>query len=181
MSPGLAIWLVTWAAIVLLFLGLAAVLREVRLLRGLVTRDPNGFVAAAPQLRLGGAFASGSGPRIVLAVDSGCSLCLAITARLAHRTADGAAAGLSTVTLLTHEAPEVWADIAEGLPVVSDRESWRSISHLSPPVMMIVDGEGRVGKLVLPVRAEEIDGLYDEWRDTVQEGSRDVADVRADS
>jgi hypothetical protein len=167
MSPVAALLVVTWAAIVVLFFGLAAVLREVRLLRGIVTRDRDGFVAAQPELSLGEPFTGGDGTRIVLAVDSGCPLCLAATQRLAARG--------YPATLLTHESPEAWPGIAGGLTVVSDRESWRSISHLSPPVLMLVDGSGRVRRMVLPVREQEVDHVLDEWR------IPGVTDVRSDS
>lgn len=174
MSPTLAFAIVTWAALLLLFLGLAAVLREVRLLRGLVTRSPDGFVAAPPDLSLGERFAApGDGSRIVLAVDSGCPLCVAAVQRVARRAPDA--------LVLTHESPEVWERVAGSLRVVRDQESWRSISHLSTPVLMLTDGAGAVRKLVLPVREEEVDRVVGEWDRLVQEGKRDVAVVRADS
>jgi hypothetical protein len=174
MSPAVAFSVLTWAAIVVLFLGLGAVLREVRLLRGLVTRDPDGFTAARPDLSLGRSFAvtldgsagdgsAGDGSaadgaatrRMVVAADTGCGLCVAVVRRLARR---GAAA-----TLLTHEPAEVWADLAGSLPVISDREAWRAISHLSPPVLMQVDTAGMVHKLLLPVREEQVDSVAAEW------------------
>jgi hypothetical protein len=178
----LAFYIVTWAAIVVLFFGLAAVLREVRLLRGIVARNPDGFTAAQPDLSLGEQFANGhtplgSGRRLVVAADSGCPLCLAVVDRLAARAAEA--------TLLTHEPAAVWDGIAHGLTVVSDRESWRAISHLSPPVLMLVDSSGSVRKMVLPVRVEEVDHVLGEWSDLVNEGAKEGvsgdADVRADS
>jgi hypothetical protein len=172
MSPTLAFDIVTWAAIVGLFLGLAATLREVRLLRGLVTRNPDGFVTAPPELSLGERFAGGGGPRIVLAADSGCPLCVRAAERLASAR---------DAVLLTHEAGAVWEGVAGRLRVVSDREAWRAISHLSTPVLMLVDGSGVVRKMVLPVREEEVDRVVGEWDRLVQEEMRDVAGVRADS
>jgi hypothetical protein len=178
MSPVLAFDIVTWAAIVVLFFGLAAVLREVRLLRGTVARSPDGFATAQPDLSLGARFANGSiphrgGRRIVVAVDSGCPLCLAVVDRLAGRAAEA--------TLLTHEPAAVWDGLAGGLPVVSDRESWRAVSHLSPPVLMLVDGSGLVRRMVLPVRVEEVDHVLGEWSDLLEEGTAGDVDVRADS
>lgn len=154
MTTSTAFTLITWAAIVLLFFGLAAVLREVRLLRGIVTRTTDGFVAAPPEVFLGPRFA-GEGTRIVAAVDSGCPLCLTVVERLAEL---GAGA-----TLLTHEPPATWRDLARGLPVISDGEAWRSISHLSPPVLMLLDGTGHVRRMLLPVRAGEVDTTLAEW------------------
>ncbi|GLZ42853.1 hypothetical protein [Actinokineospora sp. NBRC 105648] len=151
-----AFLVITWVAIILLFLGLAAVLREVRLLRAVVARDPSGFTAAPPDLVLGARFAG----RVVLAADSGCPLCVAVSRRV------------TGVILLTHESPSVWDT---GLEVVSDREAWRVVSHLAPPVLMLVDAAGRVAKLVLPVREEQADEVLDEW------GVRGGAHVRSDS
>lgn len=181
MSPVVAFDIVTWAAIVVLFFGLAAVLREVRLLRGIVGRNPDGFVTAQPNLSLGERFVNGvngntphrSGRRVVVAVDSGCPLCLAVIDRLAGRAAEA--------TLLTHEPATVWDGLAGGLPVVSDQESWRAVSHLSPPVLMLVDDAALVRKMVLPVRVEEVDHVLGEWNELVKERTTGDADVRSDS
>lgn len=151
MTPSTAFAVLTWAAIILLFFGLAAVLREVRLLRATITRSTDGFVAAPPDLVLGPRFAG----RIVAAVDSGCPLCLTVVERLAGLGAQA--------SLLTHEPLAVWAELAHGLPVVSDAEAWRSVSHLSPPVLMLLDGTGRVRRMLLPVRASEVDTTLAAW------------------
>jgi hypothetical protein len=151
MTTSTAFTLITWAAIVVLFFGLAAVLREVRLLRGIVNRTADGFVAAPPDVVLGPRFAG----RIVAAVDSGCPLCLTVVDRLAEFDAGA--------TLLTHESPAVWQGLARGLPVISDAEVWRSISHLSPPVLMLADDAGRVRRLLLPVRAGDVDTTLADW------------------
>jgi hypothetical protein len=169
MSPVLAFDIVTWAAIVILFFGLAAVLREVRLLRGVVTRSPDGFVTAPPELSLGERFARGGGARIVLAADSGCPLCVLAAERLARQAPEA--------TLLTHESDAVWDRVADRLQIVSDRETWRTISHLASPVLMLVDGSARVRKLVLPVREEEVDRVVGEWSRLIQEEMADVAGV----
>lgn len=180
MSPAVAFFIVTWAAIIVLFFGLAAVLREVRLLRGLVVRNSDGFATELPELSLGAQFArsdvgnrnpgngnvsdgnAGNGgvphssaERIVVAVDSGCPLCLAVVERLAARSAEA--------TLLTHEPPAVWDDIAGQLPIISDRESWRAVAHLSPPVLMLIDDSGSVRKMMLPVRVAEVDNVLADW------------------
>ncbi|MGM1058334.1 hypothetical protein [Saccharothrix sp. Mg75] len=147
MNPGTAFAVLTWVAILVLFLGLAAVLREVRLLRAAVARDPGGFSAAQPDLVLGPRFAG----RVVLAADSGCPLCVAVARRLT---------GTSRALLLTHESPDAWD---AGLEVASDREAWRVVSHLAPPVLMLVGPDGRVARTVLPVREEQVDDVLDEW------------------
>ena len=163
MSPIIAYNIVLWLAIAVLFCALAAVVREVRLLRGMVLPADKGFTATAtrPDITLGPQFADDR-TKIVLAVDSGCPLCVAATERLSER-APGAA-------VLTHEDTATWDGLARGLAVVCDRESWRAVSHLAPPVLMRVDGTGRVDKLVLPTRVSEVDEMVTEW-------SADVADV----
>jgi hypothetical protein len=189
----IAFYIVIWVAIVVLFLGLAAVLREVRLLRDIVSRTPDGFAAGQPDLSLGERFANDKDRQIVLAADSGCPLCLAIIERLARRAAGEqsgpGSAGPSApfeAALLTHESPAVWERLAGRLRIVSDRESWRAISHLSPPVLMLVDGSGRVRKMLLPVREQDVDHVLGEWGDlteerTTQERIPGGTDVRADS
>jgi hypothetical protein len=172
MTTSMAFSLITWAAIILLFFGLAAVLREVRLLRGVVTRTADGFVAAPPELDLGPRFAGG-GPRIVAAVDSGCPLCLTVVERLAGLGAEA--------TLLTHEPLTTWTDLARGLPVVSDGEAWRSISHLSPPVLLQLDGTGHVRRMLLPVRAAEVDTTLADWTGPRTGGETGDAGVGAHS
>ncbi|HEV2782813.1 MAG TPA: hypothetical protein VGX25_25765 [Actinophytocola sp.] len=161
MSPIIAYHILVWVAIVVLFCALAAVMREVRLLRGIVLREEKGFASARPEITLGPGFADGR-TRIVLAVDSGCPLCVAATERLG-RIAPGA-------TVLTHEDASALAGLATGLDVVHDRDSWRAISHLASPVLMKVDGAGRVEELVLPTRVSEVDDMVTEW-------SADVADA----
>jgi len=169
MTPSTAFAVLTWAAIILLFFGLAAVLREVRLLRATVTRSTDGFVAAPPDLVLGPRFAD----RIVAAVDSGCPLCLTVVERLAALGAEA--------TLLTHEPPAVWADLAHGLPVIGDGEAWRSVSHLSPPVLMLFDGTGRVRRMLLPVRVSEVDTALAGWAGSKEGGETGDAGVGAHS
>jgi hypothetical protein len=161
MSPIIAYHILVWLAIIVLFCALAAVLREVRLLRGIVMRDPKGFTTTPPEITLSPRFADGR-TKVVLAADTGCPLCVAATERLRDR-APGA-------MVLTHEDAAAWHGLAGGLEVVSDRESWRAISHLASPVLMRVDGAGRVGALVLPTRVSEVDEMVTEW-------STDVADV----
>jgi hypothetical protein len=170
MSPTVAFAVVTWAAIALLFLGLGAVLRETRLLRGQLGRDRAGFTVAPPDLSFDGRLASGGEPQVVLVADSGCPLCLAAAERLGARR-PGA-------VLLTHEPLHTWSGVADRLRVVSDREAWRVVSHLAPPVLMLVDGAGAVRRLVLPTREDEINTVLDEW---TRGGIGGVIDARTDS
>jgi hypothetical protein len=146
MSPTVAFALSTWVAIVVLFLGLGAVLRELRLLRG-----GEGFAAERPDLSLGRSFPTA----MVVAADTGCGLCVAVVRRLALAGAQAA--------VLTHEPAEAWADLAGDLPLITDRESWRAVGHLSPPVLLRVDAAGRVLDLTLPVREEQAEQVAAEW------------------
>jgi hypothetical protein len=158
-SPLLAYDIVLSAAVVVLYLGLAATLREVRTLRGTVLGQAGGTgYAGQPDIRLGPPF-QGAGTRIVVAADSGCALCLAVIERLAARGAPA--------TVLTHEPAAVWEPLAHGLPVVSDRESWRAVAHLSPPVLLLADGAGAVGALVLPAGVGEVDGVLAGWTERI--------------
>jgi hypothetical protein len=173
MSPTVALHIVTWAAIIVLFFGLAAVLREVRLLRGALLRNPDGYTSTAPDIDLGTKLAGTDRPRIVLAADSGCPFCLAVIERLRYRNIQA--------TLLTHEQPAIWRDVADHLTIVSDQEAWRAVSHLAPPVLMLVDRSGSARKLVLPVREDEVDTVLDDWAGTGREETHRVADIGADS
>jgi hypothetical protein len=83
--------------------------------------------------------------------------------------------------LLTHEPAAVWAGVAGPLRIVSDREAWRAISHLAPPVLMLVEPSGQVRAMVLPVREEEVDTVSADWHDLVREGASGVAELRSDS
>jgi hypothetical protein len=171
MSPTVALAILTWAAIAVLFFGLAAVLREVRLLRGLVTGRPEGFAAAPPDIDLGPRITGGA-TRVVLAADTGCPLCRQVAQRLAE--------GTPGAVLLTHEPADRWNALAGPLRVYSDPDAWRQVSHLSPPVLMLVDGSGRVRRMVLPVRVSDVDGVLAGWVSPLREESRDT-DIRADS
>jgi hypothetical protein len=84
--------------------------------------------------------------------------------------------------LLTHEPAAAWNGAAGGLRIVSDPQAWRAVAHLSPPVLMLVDDAGRVRRLVLPVREQEVDEVWRSWRDpmTTEEASGGT-DARADS
>jgi hypothetical protein len=158
MSPTLAMWIVTWVAIVVLFLAVGAVLREVRLLRVLITRD-SGFSATAPDLRLDPGVVEGR-DNIVLASDSGCPLCAAVASRLAARAVEDGARPV----LLTYEEPASWPDeIRSVFNVVSDQSAWQAIAHLSPPVLMAVAGDGTVRQLGLPVDESTAEQMLDKW------------------
>jgi hypothetical protein len=153
MAAHWAILIVTWATIVVLYLGLAAVLREVRLLRDRVGAD----AAAGGQIsiRLPAAVTRGH-RRVVAAVDSGCPLCRVVARRLAAITA-------VRPVLLTFEPVDQWSGVDDRLDVVRDDRAWSAIAHLSTPVLMLVDGDGAVERLVLPASERDILPTLASW------------------
>lgn len=160
MSPQTALFIITWAAIVLLFLGLGANLREIRLLRASVLRDIHGYSSSSQDITLGGSFAEGIGERVVLAADSGCPLCGVTAEKLIEHSERS---GIRAV-LLTFEEPERWpAGIRAALDVVRDPQAWRSIAHLSPPALMRVSEGGVVRQLILPASGPDADRILGTW------------------
>jgi hypothetical protein len=154
MSPWTAVAILTWVALLLLYLGLAATLRKVNALTAELAalRAGGDARAAGVQLRLPGLAEAGApGRRLVLAADSVCPACHVAVAAL-----DELAPRLgSAPLLLTYEAPEVWQS-ATHLQVRHDPESWRLLASLSPPVLMAVDAGGQVTELSLPTIPEDI-------------------------
>lgn len=160
MSPGVALWVLAWIAIVVLYLGLSAVLREIRLLRAQVSRlTASGAAPRAAQNPRLPATLMADGPGIVLTADSLCPLCRVVAATVSAQ-ADRLG---RPVTLLTHESPEAWTDVPPGLRLVQDEQAWREVSHLSPPVLMDVAADGVVRDLVLPSNENEADAALKRW------------------
>ncbi|MBP2474639.1 hypothetical protein JOF53_003511 [Crossiella equi] len=145
MDPLLALLLLAWAAIVVLYLALAAVLREVRQLRRQLTAGQVSGAAADVFLppdflaRLGGA-------RTVLVADSGCPLCQLAAAELARRA--------DRPVLLTYE--ESWPGLPGTVELVTDREAWQALAHLNPPMVLTVTADGRVAALDLPTSVSDV-------------------------
>jgi hypothetical protein len=171
MEPWMAVAIITWVAMLLLLAALGSVVRDLRLLRSQIDQSAAQFAATRVALRMPG-LADG-GPRIVLAGESGCPLCVATAIRAAGVST---AAGLP-ITLLTHEDTDRWADVPTGdLTVVSDPESWQVIGHLSPPMLLLLSAEGDVQRLVLPVDTTEVDRVFGEWSTTLRRGRIDVGE-----
>src|SRR5687768_14802628 len=135
MSATLSLVILSWIAIVILYLALAAVLREVRMLRRQF--DERAATTAAPpaELVLPTSFvkriAVPGGERTVLVADAGCPLCRHAAAMLA----DMATPDFRPV-LLTYEQPEKWSSLPDTVELVQDRDAWSSLAHLSPPVIL---------------------------------------------
>lgn len=173
MSPQWALLLLTWAAVVILFLGLSAVLREVRLLRARF--DATAAAGERVDIALTPAVTGGRGG-LVLAVDSGCPLCISVVQQVASATSgpEGAEA-----VLLTFEPQEQWSGLTGGLRVVRDERAWSAIAHLSTPILMQVGGDGRVQRMHLPANESDVVPVLRSWgvqiRTDKQKGHADAA------
>jgi hypothetical protein len=162
MPTGLAFSVVTWVALVILYLGLAATLHRVRLLSAELAA-----LRVTGNARAGGidielpALADPEAPaaRLVVAADTGCPAC--------HMTVDGLVAlapQLATVPiLLTWEQPEVWQDAVGHLDIRRDPGSWRAVAHLSPPILLTIDPQGRVTDLALPTSPDDLPRTLAAW------------------
>jgi len=172
-SVPVALGILTWVAVLVLYLALAAVLREVRLLRRQVARlsvqvAPGGTGAegtptgAAPGLRrtdlaLTPAAAGRGGP--VLAATSTCPLCRVALDRLAR----WAVASGSPATLLTYEPDSAWGELPGGVRVVRDDAAWSGIAHIDPPLLMDVADDGAVRDIALPATGADVDAALALW------------------
>ncbi len=149
MSPWLATTIVTWIALIIVYLGLAATLRRVNQLRAeLASLRASGRGGA--QLRLPGY----SG--IVLAADSACDACHLAVTELSSKSPSS--------TLLCHEPWE-----GTTLRVRVDPEAWRRLAHLSPPVLMAVDANGQVTDIALPTNPGDVARVLKSWGTPVLE------------
>lgn len=166
MSVGTALWVLAWVAIVVLYLALSVVLREVRTLRAQVSRlteqvarhqaEPGALATPAIVMP---ASVTGTRPRVVLAAESTCPLCRVVLARLG-RYADSVP---GDIVLLTHEPSAAWDAIPAGIDLVRDDDAWREIAHLSPPILFLTAADGHVVDLVLPSRESDVDSTIQEW------------------
>ncbi|HZM76294.1 MAG TPA: hypothetical protein VFC19_11235 [Candidatus Limnocylindrales bacterium] len=162
MSPWIAAAVITWIAIIVLYLGLAATLHRVRMLSAeLAALRAGGNVrASGVDLRLPALAApEGSAPRLVVAADTGCPAC--------HMAVDALAAVAPRLsrppTLLTYEPPELWREAVGRLDIRQDPESWRVLGHLMPPLLLSVDAQGRVIDLALPSTPDDIPRTLATW------------------
>jgi hypothetical protein len=155
-SPLWALLLLTWAAMILLFLGLGAVLREVRMLRAQI--DAAAATGERVDIELPSSVAGDQGG-LVLAVDSGCPLCIAVVQQVGSVMSGPDSAAV----LLTFEPEEQWNGLSGGLPVVRDDRAWSAIAHLSTPILLQVDGQGQVRRLHLPANERDVTPVLQSW------------------
>jgi hypothetical protein len=150
----------------------------VRQLRALVLQNPRGYATAPPEIRLDRLLELAPGTRIVLTADPECPLCRTAVAALATRT------GRASAVVLLHTPTDAYQEWAtDGLTVVTDRDAWRPVAHLTPPVLLRLRPDGVVDDLVLPVAADQIAAALDGWSDTHMtptQGESDVAHAGAD-
>ncbi len=146
MSPTAAFAVITWVALVILYFGLAAVLREVRQLRSELTTLKVGAPAITAVDVTWPALAADPGQTaVVLVGDSACPPCLEAAAelgRLAPRLP-------ARPKLLTYESPATWQSTADRLAIVQDRDAWANLAHLTPPLLLLVDAHGHIRELAL--------------------------------
>ncbi|MEQ4302464.1 hypothetical protein ABNF97_13895 [Plantactinospora sp. B6F1] len=154
MSPWLAVVVLTWVALFVLYLGLAATLHRVNRLgvELAAIRADGGARASGVRLALP-ALATDPGRTVVLAADSTCSACQGAAAELGERAPSS--------LLLTYEPPEEWHGTP--LTVRQDPESWQRLAHLSPPVLMTVDATGQVVELALPTQPGDVTAALTAW------------------
>jgi hypothetical protein len=148
---------VSWLAIIMLYFGLVAVMREVRLLRAQIGRE-SGYVAGAPGIAFDPTLVQGQA-RLVLAVDSACPMCQIAADQLAEHAEELPVRPI----LLTYESPDVWDRVASRLTVVTDSDAWRAVAHLTPPVLANVDAAGAVTRLALLTNEHDVSATLTEW------------------
>lgn len=149
MAPWIAATAVTWIALIIVYLGLAATLRRVNQLSAEVAALRASGRGAA-RLRLPG-YAG-----IVLAADNACDACHVAVASLESIAPSS--------TLLTYEPWE-----GTDLRVRVDTEAWHKLAHLSPPVLMNVDPDGWVTDIALPTNPGDVAKALQSWGTPVLE------------
>jgi hypothetical protein len=160
MSPTAAVVVITWVALVIVYLGLAAVLREVRQLRA----ELAAVRAGAPRAKLLDltlpTLAAAPGEKaVVLVADSGCPACVGAAGELVRLAPELPV----RPTLLTYEPPETWEDVTGRLTVVQDRAASSQFSHLTPPLLALVDARGQVTELALLVDPQSVARTLWSW------------------
>lgn len=154
MSLTIAFGIVTWVAIVLLYLALLRVFHELRTLRADIASSRLNSAGQEP-VQLPGWQEPEA--RIVLAVDSTCPACWATVEEVA------ALPGATGLVLLTHEPAATWAAVEETFTIREDARAWTALAHLSAPMVLLTGPSGRVEELVLPVKEGEAREAVQRW------------------
>ncbi|HEX5088541.1 MAG TPA: hypothetical protein VFV89_12095 [Nocardioides sp.] len=153
-TTGLLIF--AWIFLLLLYLGLARVLTEVRSLRTTVHQlQASQTRAAEPDARLPASLPSSV--EVVAVLDSTCRDCWELADEIGLNISAG------RVAILTYEPESTWRDGAPGVPVVQSADAWSSFAPLSPPVLARVSAAGQVAEIFAPVSIEDARSKLQQW------------------
>jgi hypothetical protein len=162
MDRTLALFIITWGVMVLLYLGLARVLFEINGLRRRVDRltAQSSSTASYPIVLSDDVF---TGVDVLLVAESSCARCWAV---LEYLVEHGSAHQLA---LLTYEEPTVWSPCSSRIQIIRSTTDWASMAHLSPPILLRLDRGGAVADIALPVGESDLKKTLDLWRDSSRE------------
>ncbi|GGK22029.1 hypothetical protein GCM10010124_13150 [Pilimelia terevasa] len=139
-----ALWIVTWVAIILLFLALGAIVRQMKLLREIV--DQQGYTVTEPDVAFAPELVDGR-RRVVVAATATCPRCLVILQCALSVVAEGRE---RAVVLTPDDAADLPPEVTAELDVVTSAQEWQKISHLPPPQLLLVEADGRVTERLSP-------------------------------
>jgi hypothetical protein len=162
-QPTTALWIITWAAILLLFLAIGAVFREVRMVREQLAQ--NGYQSELPDIQLDPGLTGGTAG-VVIAATPACPLCMQVT----YAASELVDAGIGRPTLLTYESLSEWpTTIVERLRTERSVDEWRKVAHLTPPALLKVAADGVVVDIVLPINQVHAEATLREWLAPVEQ------------
>lgn len=164
MDRTIALFIVTWGVMLLLYLGLARVLFETHGLRHRVDRltaKSSASTASYPIDLSNDVFA---GIDILLVAESSCPRCWTVLECLIkHGSAH-------QVALLTYEEPTVWTPYTNRIRIIRSAADWGAMAHVSPPVLLRLSRDGRsVLDLALPVDESDLKATLDLWDESSKE------------
>jgi hypothetical protein len=162
----MALFIVTWGVMLLLYLGLARVLFEIHGLRRrvdrLMARSRSSESTDAYPIDLPSE--ASAGIDILLVAESSCPRCWAVLECLIER---GSAHRLG---LLTYEEPSVWSPFSDRIRIIQSETGWASVAHLSPPALLRLDrARGEVSDIALPVGESDLKAKLDLWNKSSKE------------
>jgi hypothetical protein len=158
MDRTVALFIVTWGVVLLLYLGLARVLYDLQGLRRRVERlsaQSSPATSSHPLELPAGVF---NGIDVLLAAESSCPRCWVILEWIIENASG------RQLALLTYERPAVWSPFADRIRIIQSESAWASIAHLSPPVLLRLDRTGSaVAEISLPVGESDLQATLDLW------------------
>jgi hypothetical protein len=164
MDRTLALFIITWSVMLLLYLGLARVLYDLHGLRRRVERLSAQSAPAASSLPLELPTGTFGGVDVLLAVESSCPRCWMVAEWIIENASTRQAA------LLTYEDPTVWSPFSDRIRIIQSESAWASITHLSPPVLLRLDPAGSaVTDIFLPVGESDLRTTLDLWDSPTKE------------